>query len=383
MYRICIPLYMIASLWNFEYAQSIILLLLLPPIGYWFFLFLLPGNHKDCFNPVVERKISIILPMRNEIKNVERKLKSILSEISDSGFVDLFVVVSDADDGTLEKAIKLLKEADIETKRWRAYSLEKPGKNVSLNWAISQIEADIIIISDADARIRPGWLNIITSRLEEEGIGAVCGIEDASSSGLSGFQRYYRSKSNWFRIRESNTGSTPVLEGSIIGWNSHKVGKFNFDERLNADDAQLGMIVARKGLRAVADPRITFEDFEQLGRSTEESIRRAQGLILVLLRNMDILFKNINIRIKLAILNSLFVYVILPWVVLLFGFTTLLALLSNGQELNAMTIFSAAICVVAPLIPQSRMLLIGVVISIRAQLQAIAGIKYSTWKPKR
>lgn len=367
-----------------EDVQRIILLLFLLPIGYWGFLSLFPGKYDHSFDPLKEEKqISIILPMRNEIKNVKRKLRSILSEVAKSEYVDLFIVVSDPNDGTLEQATNFLKSSGVDSKRWRALSLEKPGKNVSLNWAISQIEADIIIISDADAEIRPGWLKIISSRLDEDSIGVVSGIEDASNSSLDGFQRYYRSKSNWFRIKESKTGSTPVLEGSIIGWDTHKIGEFRFNEELNADDAQLGMIAARRGLRAVIDPRISFEDFDRQGRLTEESVRRAQGLSLVLLKNADILFKNIGFRIRLAILNSLFIYVILPWLVLLFGFSTLLTLLSNGDELNVLTIFSVVICLGTPMIPQGRMLLIGAAISIKAHLQAIFGIKYNTWEPIR
>jgi len=367
-----------------EVVQRIILVLFLLPIGYWVFLSLFPGKYDHSFDPLKEEKrISIILPMRNEIKNVKRKLRSILSEVAKSEYVDLFIVVSDPNDGTLEQATNFLKRSGVDDKRWRALSIEKPGKNVSLNWAISHIEADIIIISDADAEIRPGWLKIISSRLDEDGIGVVSGIEDASNSGLDGFQRYYRSKSNWFRIRESKTGSTPVLEGSIIGWDTHKIGEFRFNEELNADDAQLGMIAARRGLRAVIDPRISFEDFDHQGRSTEESVRRAQGLSLVLLKNADILFKNIGFRIRLAIINSLFIYVILPWLVLLFGFSTLLTLLPNGAELNVLTIFSVGICLGTPMIPQGRMLLVGVAISIKAHLHAIFGIKYNTWEPIR
>ena len=367
-----------------EDVQRIILLLFLLPVGYWVFLSLFPGKYDHSFEPLKkEKQISIILPMRNEIKNVKRKLRSIISEVAKSEHVELFIVVSDSSDGTLEEATKFLNRSDIHDKRWSALSFEKLGKNVSLNWAISQIEADIIIISDADAKIRPGWLKIISSRLGEDGIGVVSGIEDASNSSLDGFQGYYRSKSNWFRIRESKTGSTPVLEGSIIGWDTHKIGEFRFNEGLNADDAQLGMIAARRGLRAVIDPRISFEDFDHQGRSTEESVRRAQGLSLVLIKNADILFKNIMFRIRLAILNSLFIYVILPWLVILFGFSTLVTFLSNAYELNMLTISSVGICLGTPMIPQGRMLLIGVAISIKAHLQAIFGIKYNTWEPRR
>jgi len=143
------------------------------------------------------------------------------------------------------------------------------------------------------------------------------------------------------------------------------------------------MIAARRGLRAVIDPRISFEDFDHQGRSTEESVRRAQGLSLVLIKNADILFKNIGFRIRLAILNSLFIYVILPWLVILFGFSTLVTFLSNAYELNMLTISSVGICLGTPMIPQGRMLLIGVAISIKAHLQAIFGIKYNTWEPRR
>ena len=45
-------------------------------------------------------------------------------------------------------------------------------KNVALNGVLETIDSDIIVISDADAFVSPGWLETVCSRMEEREIGS-------------------------------------------------------------------------------------------------------------------------------------------------------------------------------------------------------------------
>ena len=81
-------------------GQVIFSLLLLVPVFYWIMI-----NSSKPSTPEIkevslaEKKICVILPMRNEISNVERKLSSMIGEILPHPLVELIVADSDSGDG--------------------------------------------------------------------------------------------------------------------------------------------------------------------------------------------------------------------------------------------------------------------------------------------
>ena len=259
------------------HAQIVLSILIMVPIFYWFSMKIFSSDAVFSQNmPLIERRICVILPMRNEITNVERKLTEIIDEILPHKFVDLIVADSNSDDGTMKIAEKILVSSGMETTRWKIMDFEIKGKNVAINGVLAEIEADIVIISDADAEVSRGWLEIVRIRMEEEDVGVVSGVERENFSEIDGFNGYYRGKSNWLRIRESEIDSTPVLEGSILAWKTSALGPFRLNERVNADDAQFGFISMRGGYRSIIDERITFRSFEGTPERTfGESVRRA------------------------------------------------------------------------------------------------------------
>ena len=250
-----------------------------------------------------ERRITIILPMRNEVTNVERKISEILNEIVPHDFVDLVVANSNSNDGTGEIARKILESSEMDHSRWKVMDFGREGKNVALNGVLEETDAEIVVISDADAQVSSGWLDIVRSRMEEDDVGVVSGVEKEGDDGNRGFNEYYREKSNWLRIRESEIDSTPVLEGSLLAWKTSALGNFVLNERMNADDAQICLICIRSGFRAILDERISFGNFEHLpNRTFRESVRRSQGLSIALLRHADRAIISHRKKARLAIL---------------------------------------------------------------------------------
>ena len=74
---------------------------------------------------------------------------------------------------------------------------------------------------------------------------------------------------------ESRLDSTPVLEGSILAWRSESMGSFRFDERVNADDAQIGM----HSIKVDIDQLLTHESLSRTSTITKgrsRICRRAQ-----------------------------------------------------------------------------------------------------------
>lgn len=366
-------------------GQVIFSLLLLVPVFYWIMI-----NSSKPSTPEIkevslaEKKICVILPMRNEISNVERKLSSMIREILPHPLVELIVADSDSEDGTKDVAKEILEESALEDDRWKIMSFDVRGKNVALNGVLETIDSDIIVISDADAFVSPGWLEIVCSRMEEREIGVVSGIEREILADYQGFDDYYRGKSNRLRILESDIDSTPVLEGSILAWKASALGSFRLNERMNADDAQIGFISIRRGYRAIVDQRITFRGFEGSPRRTlKESVRRAQGLSIVLIKNSYLAISNPRKSSRMAIFNALFLYVIFPWVAFLFTMNSVFAFSIDPRIGNNWESASIFVILLTLISRQGRFLGRGVLISMIAHIQAIIGRRYQNWDPVR
>ena len=366
-------------------AQVVLSILIMVPIFYWFSMKIFSGGRVFSQNMLlIERRICVILPMRNEISNVERKLTGVIDEILPHKFVDLIVADSNSDDGTREIAENLLVSSVMDNSRWRIMDFEIKGKNIAINGVLAEIEADIVIISDADAEVSPGWMEIVRIRMEEEDVGVVSGVEKEEKSMISGFNDYYRGKSNWLRIRESEIYSTPVLEGSILAWKTSALGEFRLNERMNADDAQIGFISMRAGYRSIIDERISFRSFEgSPERSFGESVRRAQGLSIALLKNADLAISGSRRSLRRVVFNALFLYVIFPWASLLFAVNSIVSFSLNPELGNTWEFYSIISIILLILSPQGRFVARGVVISITAHSQALIGKRYRNWEPNR
>ena len=325
--------------------------------------------------------VAIILPMRNEENNVKRKLESMISEIVNEERVELIVVDSNSSDRTGEIAERVLESSELSNTIWKVVRVNFPGKNLALNRTIDGLSTDIIVISDADANVSPGWLKIVRSRLSDEDIGVVSGIEVIGN--FNGFSPYYRSKSNQLRIRESVIDSTPVLEGSILAWKTSALGNFKLDERVNADDAQIGFISVRSGNRSIVDPRITFVDFESDERTIREMIRRSQGLSIALISNFDLAFRSPRKGARRAIFNALALYVLFPWSVLVFTINSIFAFSINPEIGTTWEFFSVFSIFLVLSTRSGRLLAIGSIISNVAHIQAIIGKRYQNWDPVR
>jgi len=359
------------------------------PIIYWI-LMSFSGSRNDpgmefeseVLEEIMGKKICVILPMRNESMNVNRKIDSIISEILPYQSTELLVVDSDSNDGTGDLARDSLEASKLEQTRWEVIKLDVPGKNYALNRVLKNVTADIIAISDADANVSPGWMEVVLKRMSNQEVGVVSGIEKVQSLD-GGFNGFYRRKSNQLRIWESNRDSTPVLEGSILAWKTDVLKDFALNQRYNADDAQIGLESIRRGYRSIVDERITFNDFDEKKRTFSESIRRSQGLSMALLNNGGLSIFGRRRASRLAIFNGLILYIAFPWLSWAFAINSVIAF-SITREIGYSWPF-LSVCLIAILLlsPQGRYVAKGASIAIISHIQAIMRKRYGNWDPVR
>ena len=353
------------------------------PAFYWFKMRKeIPSQDLCLIEEESDQRILVILPMRNEVKNVERKITSIISEILPHKNVFLTIADSSSNDGTSSLAEEILEVSSLEGTRWSVENFGVRGKNVALNGVIDRHEADIFVMSDADAEVSAGWLEVVRSRLSEENIGVVSGVEK-ENSGSSDFNSFYRRNSNWLRINESRLDSTPVLEGSILAWKKTAISPFRFDEGANADDAQIGLHSIKSGYRSIVDSRVTFKDFEDKKRTFSESVRRSQGLSIALIRNSRLAVMRQRRSARRAIFNAIVLYVFFPWYALFFVINAFIAFYNNPIIGHSWEFYSVFSVFLVSILPQGRSLIFGSAVSIIAHLQAIAGKRYKNWEPVR
>lgn len=354
------------------------------PILYWIWVRIMNPHESDTsVMDSSKNKVTILVPMRNEERNVIRKLDSIINEIIEIIDVEILVIESGSIDSTASIAKSFLEDSEIDDERWKVVTFPEPGKSLAINKAIEMVNSDIIIMTDCDAKVSPGWMGVLMERFADEQIGVVSGIEDESCPGLNRFNKYYRTKSNYLRMKESLYDSTPVLEGSLIAWDVRKIGKFEINAGINADDAQIGMMSIRKGFRSIIDPRIVFQNFDDKKRSVSESVRRAQGLSIVLAMNADLAIFSMRKRARLAIANAIILYSIFPWMVLIFAVNSALAFYHEPVISLNWQFLSMIATLGATTIPSGRMVLIGVYISLVAHIQALIGKRHNVWNPVR
>ena len=367
-----------------QLLQIAIAIVIIFPPTYWFFIRSISISEPDyVVKPDFSKKVSVILPMRNEAKNVVRKISSIVEEISEYGNSELIVIDSASSDGSGKTAEKFLRESKIDNGRWRIITMDLPGKCKAINQALKTIDSEILVISDADAKISPGWLEIILIRLSNPEIGVVSGMEDSKSTGWSFFNKFYRESSNFLRIIESKIDSTVVIEGSLIAVKKDVYESFKLDEGTNGDDAQFCFEGLKRGFRTIVDPAITFDGFEMVDRRFRDSVRRSQGLTLALISNIWMCLRSPRKKVRVPILNSIILYVLYPWLFLCFVVNSSVAFIVEPKVVFEWQVISIFSIIFTILFPQGRSLAFGCIISITAHLQLLFGKKYSSWDPNR
>ena len=349
----------------------------LPPL-YFYILslktpILEPQNNGKNFPPV-----TLLLPVRNEIKNIERKIYELISLFNDKE-VKLIIVDSDSQDNTVMKAKETLLKSDINFE-WEIISTELIGKSKAINHVIDLIDSPWFVMFDADASVNIDSINYLIRWMQDPSCGAVCGAQMPDN-----INYHYRKRFNSIRKAESFYDSATVFEGSLCAVRLEALnGKKLFDS-INADDTQFALIVKRNGYRAIFESRATFIDQEPVDSSyyLRRNIRRSQGLVRVLWANKDLIsLKNIFGR---YYLNSFYFYILFPWI-----FTISSVLIVYGISISTYAFDDMGFNVIIALLFFTFIklkfissFLNGLISLLAAQVSLIIGKRFNSWLPER
>jgi cellulose synthase/poly-beta-1,6-N-acetylglucosamine synthase-like glycosyltransferase len=133
-------------------------------------------------------KVSVIIPLRNEARRMGGLLASLVRQ--DYPLTEFIFIDDRSSDGT----IGLLREFAKKREGVTIIALEEnPGPNhkqYALNRGIEAASGTLLLFTDADCEVPPGWIRAMTRRMRENRIGVIIGPVFKKHGGKGFFHLY-------------------------------------------------------------------------------------------------------------------------------------------------------------------------------------------------
>jgi len=136
-------------------AVIYLLVILLVTVG-WYRI-----KPDDLLENISGLKVSVVVAVRNEEKNIKRLLKDIVRQDYSEEEVEVIIVNDQSEDKTVEIIERFITEwplMDI-----KLFNSVKAGKKAALSQGIENAKGELIVTTDGDCRIEPLWLGRIVA----------------------------------------------------------------------------------------------------------------------------------------------------------------------------------------------------------------------------
>ena len=234
--------------------------------------------------PVPERpqQATMIIAARNEVADIGAKIASVLAQDMGPHGLSVLVVSDGSDDGTAEAALRAGRGDP------RLTVIEMPqhgGKAAALNAGLTRVAAEeIVLFSDANARLRPGALRALLAPFGDPQVGGTIGQLDIPDQGglMDRAERLFWRYDNAMKQAEDRIGGTVSAQGTLYAVRRPLVGHVPPDM---ADDLFISLGVVARGRRlafaprAVAEETITGKTKGEFGRRVRSTERGWRGLM--------------------------------------------------------------------------------------------------------
>lgn len=223
-----------------------------------------PVEQRTDFFP----SIGVLVPAHNEEKVIRKKIENIISLNYPPEKLSVWVGSDCSTDAT--EAI-VSEYPDKRVHLWVAPT--RGGKTEVLNRLAPEIEADIILFTDANTMHRHDCLLAIVRNFADPTVGGVAGhIDHARRGDDESGEGIYRSFESRQKFMEGRLHSTISAFGGFYAIRKDAFTKIPFNAYSN-DDVLIPMNVIRKGLRVIYEPEAVSEE-ENTGSVGSEFSRR-------------------------------------------------------------------------------------------------------------
>ncbi len=328
-----------------------------------------------------EPKVTILIPVHNEAKNIETKLLNVKDVLYPKQKMEIIVTDDASDDNSLvvvDNFIKNHPELNIKIVRQAVHE----GKSAALNKALLTATYDIVIVTDADTTWQTDLLKKAMPYLSDPKIGAITcrGVNtNSEQSWVTKAEKSYLSFANLIRLGESKAYSTIKFEG---GFCAYKKNAFDeFDRETGADDSGTALKVVQNNYRTLLIPEVLFyTSFPTHFRGKlKTKIRRATQLMSLWLKCLNLLTKKRLLLPKKIAVPELLLFIFIPWVFLALAATTVAMIIFAPFSILsiAVLIFIGGLLVIA------RSLFFEVLIDnfilVIALINLLIGNRYVAW----
>ena len=272
----------------FSVSLSISLALLL---GYPIFAYLLsrlravPVRKQRDYTP----RLSVVVPCYNEVEHVEGKVRELLQLEYPRDLTQLVFIDSGSTDGTAQALRRFACMGSITL----IEQPERRGKCSAINEAVRYANGQVIVLTDADARVQPSAIREILANFADPRVGAAVG--DLSITGRSfvgamnqAFYRLFRQKP---REWESMLDSASFLSGETLAIRRGLIDSLNEDTI--SDDLEILFTIRKKSYRCIVESNArTFErDVETVVGQISHKRRTFAGTLQAFSRHRDAFLK--------------------------------------------------------------------------------------------
>jgi glycosyltransferase involved in cell wall biosynthesis len=148
-------------------------------------------DRKACKDQDCEKKVSVIIPIKNESGRMEGLLRSLPVQ---SCPAEIIFVDDRSSDESPEKLDQFAKNAQRQGIDCRIITLtENPGPNhkqYALSMGIAQALGDYFLFTDGDCEVPPNWINAMLCQIHNEKTGVVIGPVLKKKQGKGFFYLY-------------------------------------------------------------------------------------------------------------------------------------------------------------------------------------------------
>lgn len=254
--------------------------------------------------------VSLIIPVYNEEKVIEEKIKNSLSLNYPKDKLEIIV----ASDGSTDSTRTIVEKYTNQGAKF--FNFPRAGKLATLNRIFSHTNGEILVLTDANAMFAKDALLKLIRHFADKSIGVVTGVERIKNEkgdiiGLS--ERMYWDYETKLKQWEGNIYSTVGANGPIYAIRRELFPAIPSHLNL-CDDMAISLNAVKKGKRIILEPEAVV--FEQASMTIKEEWRRK---IRIATRAWQALFyyKDFLIPFKSQIFFFLLFHKLLRWFTLL------------------------------------------------------------------
>jgi poly-beta-1,6-N-acetyl-D-glucosamine synthase len=199
---------------------------------------------------------AILIPVFNEEKVIRLKLENLSKVVYPPDKMEVILV----NDCSTDKTLSIVNDyiaAHPMPKISIFDSKEHLGKTGCLNNALKNVQADVVIISDADCFWPSDILTKALSYLSDPTVGAITAREmllNPSDTWVTIGEQYYDSTVQSIRIGESKLHSTIIFQGGFAAYKRSVLEEFN----AATDDSGTALDIVQNKKRTLMIPEIGF-----------------------------------------------------------------------------------------------------------------------------